>query len=928
MQYDDEKLDLLFQYLESFKKSDKGLDQFLSELAEIRPELATTIEEFKKNHTDAENWFSSLAGSLDEIVEEEELLTTGDRVGSFEVTECIGKGGMSQVYRAERIDGQFEQTVAVKILDAPLNHSHQDFFKKEKEILASLSHPNIAQIYDANIMPDGKPYFVMEYIDGMPVDDYVKSHSLSEKEVIELILDISKAISFAHQNMVIHKDIKPKNIFVDSNGIIKLLDFGISVSLGSEDEEIGGFSHFATPGYITPEMEKSEHVSITSDIYQLGLVIHKLLTDKNPQDSSKSHESEISIDDAKIKSKELVAIIRKAIRIKPEERFQSVDGLIHELDNYMKCKPVEAYSTSRVYLIRKFVKRNKRLSRVSMLFTLLIVSLTGFYIVDLKHERRKAEQNAAEARIEAGRARATVDYLKKVFYQADPFLKNNRASSMMDSVLLIAYDQLSGELPQQPVTKAEVLIALGDIFSSRDMYDKCLEVNRKALHILDSVGDRNASLYKSRAYSALASIHIKNFQIDSAEYFIQKALAIDSADTSVNNEYLAYNLETRGRISAVKKDYKSALRYYNQAVQRYLRSSIKDVDILIAGAKSMIGEIYSKQGKYHEAKDYLEESLQIHKNKLGEENAYVLNDYGKLTELYLNTGAYEKAESLCLKSIRLTEQIYGDSSVQLINDLKYLGYLYSEIGDYNSAIIWGQKAMELSAQHFGADHYNTSRTYNDLGMMCVHAGRNDEAIGYLQKALGIKQKQKSIDSSSYMVSKYNLANAHLQNNKPAKAVEMLEEVYAFERNNYGEKTLSVAITMRLLAQAYIDNNELDEVPEILDKCTSVMEDGYDDANRRLAELYLSWSEYYLKESNFSKSKAFAHRALKIYEALFPGNYWGVAYSKALSAFIGFKQGQWDSMEKELYLENMKVLKSQNKKRDYFVQKLKIASVNM
>lgn len=920
---DDEKLDLLFQYLESFKESDKDLNQFLTELAQIRPELAETIAEFRKSHADAENWFSALAGSLDEIVEERFLLVPGDVVGAFEVAECIGKGGMSQVYRAERNDGQFDQTVAVKILDAPLNRFHQEFFKKEKEILASLSHPNIAQIYDADIMPDGRPYYIMEYIDGMPVDDFVTSHSLSEKEIIKLVLDISKAISFAHQNLVIHKDIKPKNIFVDTNGIIKLLDFGISVSVGSEDDEAGSFPHFATPGYITPEMEKNEAVNITSDIFQLGLVIHKLLTGKNPQDTSKSHESEIELDEEAVRSNELLAIIRKSVRKHPDERFQSVDGLIHELENHLKCNPVETYSTSRLYLIGKFIMRNKRLTRVTVLFVLLIISFTGFHIFELRNEREKAEQNAAEARVEAERARATVDYLKNVFYQADPFLKNNRASSMMDSVLFIAYEQLADEMPKQPVTKAEVLIALGDIFSSRDMHQKCVEVNRKALKILDTLKGRNASFYRSRAYSALATIHVKNFNIDSADYYIQKALAIDSSDTSVNNEYLAYDLETRGRISAVKKEYDDALRYYNEAVQRYLRSTLEDADILIAGAKSMIGEIYSKQGKYDIAKDYLEESLQIHTNKLGEENGYVLNDYGKLTELYINTGDYAKAESFCKKSIALTRQIYGDSSLQLINDLKYMGYIYSETGDYESAINRGKEAVGLSVRHFGDTHYNTSRAYNDLGMMYVHAGRNDEAIAYLKQSLSIKEKRKAVDSSSVMVSKYNIANAHLQSDKPGRAVDLLEEVFAFERNSYGENNISVAITMRLLAQAYIDNNELEKVPEMLEKCTGVMENGYDDDNRRLAELYLSWSEYYLKKAAFSDSEFYAHKALDIYEALYPDDYWGVAYAKALSAFISYKQGFWTKTEKERYLSNIKVLKSQDTKRDYLVQKLEM-----
>jgi tetratricopeptide (TPR) repeat protein len=252
-----------------------------------------------------------------------------------------------------------------------------------------------------------------------------------------------------------------------------------------------------------------------------------------------------------------------------------------------------------------------------------------------------------------------------------------------------------------------------------------------------------------------------------------------------------------------------------------------------------------------------------------------------------------------------------------------MGYIYSETGDYESAINRGKEAVGLSVRHFGDTHYNTSRAYNDLGMMYVHAGRNDEAIAYLKQSLSIKEKRKAVDSSSVMVSKYNIANAHLQSDKPGRAVDLLEEVFAFERNSYGENNISVAITMRLLAQAYIDNNELEKVPEMLEKCTGVMENGYDDDNRRLAELYLSWSEYYLKKAAFSDSEFYAHKALDIYEALYPDDYWGVAYAKALSAFISYKQGFWTKTEKERYLSNIKVLKSQDTKRDYLVQKLEM-----
>ena len=924
---DDEKLDLLFQYLESFKDSDKGLNQFLADLAEIRPELSDTIDEFIKTNADAENWFSALAGSLDEVVEEKDVLKPGERIGAFRVLERLGNGGMSQVYKAERVDGHFEQTVAVKILDAPLNESHQELFNRVKDILARLAHPNIAQIYDGGIMTGGKPFYVMEFIDGVAVDQYVKENELSEKEIIDLILSISRAVNFAHQNLIVHKDIKPQNIIVDTYGVVKLLDFGIADSLSTEEEETKEISYYATPGYISPEMLNNNPVNTTSDIYQMGLVLHKLITNKNPQGYSDTLSNDIVIEEGLIQSKELTAIIRKTLRKNPEERFQSVDGLIHELENYLSCRPVDTYSNGRVYLIKKFIRRNRRLSRITALFLLLVIALTSFYILNLKHERAKAEANAMEAKQEANRAQATVKYLKNVFYQADPFLKKHRASRMMDSVLVIAHEQLKSNLPEQPITKAEVLIALGDIFMSRNMYEKSFEVNREALFILDDETAHNATLHRARVYSALAVAHTNYNYIDSSEFYIQKALASDSSDTSVDNEHLSYDLETLGRIYAIKRDYSNALKYYNQAIARYKRSSDVDSDILIAGAKSMIGEINSRIGKYDEAESYILEALQIHRNKLGERNAYVLNDYGKLTELYLNVNNYEESMKYAKKSLELTKKIYGDSSLQLINDLKFLGSIYSETGDYDQAIKHGNDALKLSLRNYGKTHFKTANTLNDLGMMHIHAGKIDEAINYLRKSLHIKEQLSKVDSSSLVISKYNLANVYLKNNKSEKAAEMLEEVYGFERRAYGDENVSVAITMRLLAQAYIDNNELNKGKSILNKCTTVMESSYDSINRRLGELNLTWAHYYLKTTDYNQSLRYAEKAFRIYEALYADNHWRTAYSSALCAYIAYQQGQWGKVEKQEYLKNIRILNKQYDKRSYYIQKIWIENIH-
>lgn len=304
----------------------------------------------------------------------------GQKIGVFELTEQIGYSGMSIVFKAERVDGDFNQQVAIKLIRSGL-HSDQILqrFKLEKQTLANLSHPNIARLLDGGITADGNPFLVMEYVNGKPIDQYCNDNQLTVDERLKLFKKVCTAVEYAHHNLIIHRDLKAENIYVTNGGIIKVLDFGIAKLMDTNRSTQTPFvtqpgQQMWTPQYASPEQINGQSINTASDVYSLGILLYKLLTNTYPFDFTgktiaqiqatitttlpndlvkglKSSGSYSKISDymnttfkelKKMLSGDLQAIIAKALRKKASHRYHSAKKLLADIENYETNKPVEA----------------------------------------------------------------------------------------------------------------------------------------------------------------------------------------------------------------------------------------------------------------------------------------------------------------------------------------------------------------------------------------------------------------------------------------------------------------------------------------------------------------------------------------------------------------------------------------------------------
>ena len=375
----------------------------------VSAELRAEIESLLSFDSPGAPFAELIAGEAAAVLETEPAPSAGLRCGAYRLTRLLGRGGAGEVYLGERADGQIEQQVAVKLIQqgAP-RPSFRSRFLQERQILASLQHPGIARLLDAGETAQGRPYLVLEYIDGVPIDVYARDLDLRDK--LRLFLQVCDAVSHAHRHLIIHRDIKPSNILVSADGQPKLLDFGIAKILDAATDQTRTQERLLTPDYASPEQVRGAVQSTATDIYSLGAVLNDLLTGQSPH-AFPSHTPE-AIDTAICTTEpasarrlnpdlpaDLDFILRKALRKDPADRYSSVEALADDLRAFLEWRPVRARSGNAWYRVRRFTRRYRTVVAAALL-TIAGLSV-GLYIAN--RQRLIAQERFQQLHLLAGK---------------------------------------------------------------------------------------------------------------------------------------------------------------------------------------------------------------------------------------------------------------------------------------------------------------------------------------------------------------------------------------------------------------------------------------------------------------------------------------------------------------------------------------------
>ena len=427
---------------------------------------------------------------------------TGTRLGPYELLEEIGCGGMGEVYRAVRADGQFTKQVAVKLVRAGYDKAFVlEKFRQERQILATLDHPNIARLLDGGTTEDGIPYLVMELVDGIPIDQYCDAHGTSVSGRLRLFLEVCAAVHYAHQRLVIHRDLKPSNIMVTADGVPKLLDFGIAKILDPATASEATLLRPMTPEYASPEQVRGDPVTTSTDVYSLGVVLYRLLTGRAPYapQTQASHELArliCEVDPQKpstvfLKAKpdqtqiapELVSrareaspsrlrrqlqgdldnIVLKALRKAPERRFISVEQFAEDIRRHLEGLPVTARKDSWSYRATKFVQRHSW--GVASAAFVVVLALVGVSLIIREARIAEANGRRAERRFKDVRKLAN-SLMFEVHDSIKDLPGSTPARKLLVSRALEYLDSLSQEAKGDPSLLRELAAAyqrIGDV---------------------------------------------------------------------------------------------------------------------------------------------------------------------------------------------------------------------------------------------------------------------------------------------------------------------------------------------------------------------------------------------------------------------------------------------------------------------------------
>ena len=667
----------------------------------------------------------------------------------FRLITALGQGGMGKVYLAERTDGVINQRVAIKLLHGDAAESAELLrrFRTEREILAALKHPNIAQMIDGGAWADGSPFLAMEYVEGQTIDAWCAHHPIKLERRVRLMIEVCAAVQAAHSALIVHRDLKPANILVDSAGVPKLLDFGIAKVLGDK-----GFRNTLvitrdqgspmTLYYASPEQVNAEPVSVASDIYSLGVVLYELLTGISPYNQSKttnaalinaicntdptppSRASKADCHDPILHANaerigpDLDAIVLKALRKQPSERYSSVDALRDDLQRFLDGRPVLAHRGSAWFRARKFVRRN-----------LLLVSATSIVLLAVSATALNWKLQRDSVVRERDKAREATKFLTQVFEQASPL--NNRG--VVPDVVTLTKGGVSALIPNQsiaPEARAEMLVLLSRVLTNLGEYPAALESAEQALKYVVRWQNDNP-LLAVQAHIAKAEAQIENDQLDAA----RKELAVlnefaDETDGSVAVVALQRDIFlTEAHIDREQRRYDDALAALEKSRSKALR--LLGVDALpFALAHPKIG---------------------MNEQKLGE----ILLEQCRSIRL---KGPASIALTGCEQAQRYREMVYPPDHPAQVSALDDMASITKDLGDLQGSLQFSKKIVAVTQRVYGADHPRTAMAQSNLGVDQRSLGLLKEAQTSYESAAQIFTKVRGPNHAHTLLVQNNLAN--------------------------------------------------------------------------------------------------------------------------------------------------------------------------
>ncbi len=719
--------------------------------------LDATLDSFKTNALS--NWSNKIL--------------KGKQIGAYRIIEEVGYGGMGTVYLAERADGAFKQWVALKLLRTGFTSSEQQRrFRNERQILATLSHDHIARLYDGGITQDGQPYIVMEYVKGEPLDKYCQSCRLNIQQRLKLFMHVCSAVQYAHRKLIVHRDLKPDNILVTKEGKVKLLDFGIAKVLASKNTDIfdENLSQTQTgllpltPTYASPEQVRGEAITISSDIYQLGLILYELITGFRPYDvtgktpsqieniicekepdrpsTALTHSRNLPLKKApnplqlsnqpehknlrQLRRKlrgDLDAIVMQSIRKEPERRYESSQQLASDIKQYLEGRPVSAHPDSWAYRSKKFIRRHRPGVAAAVLVLFLIVT----YAVTITQNAKKTQAALHEAKREKEKSDQVVDFMMSMFKANEP--QQTMGGTITAREILQRGVEQADALSGQPEVQAKMYKVVGLVYQQLGEYQLSHSLLKQAHEVKNAIYDEH-HLELAKSHFRLASIlhDLGKYPQAHEQYKI-------SADLfSQNPEHISAEHATSLHMLALTRHHDIAIDGIYEALEIRL-------DILgpkhpdIAQSYQTLGNIFLQQKDSIRAKKYFKKALTIIQAQGQPKTLQSANILQSIGIGYRILKQYEKAEKLVGGALDIYNLLYDKAHTNIAISIKSLADVHRDKTEFSTANQLYEKSMKVLSEAVGKEHPLRRPVLQSWANMHSDMGNHDLAEPMLREVL-------------------------------------------------------------------------------------------------------------------------------------------------------------------------------------------------
>jgi len=767
-------------------------------------------------------------------------------IGRYHLLQRIGEGGMGEVWLAEQKE-PVRRRVALKLVKAGMNTREVIArFESERQALALMDHPAIAKVLDAGSTAQGTPYFVMEYVAGVPITAYCDNHRLSTRERLELFLHVCEGVQHAHQKAIIHRDLKPSNILVtevDDRAAPKIIDFGVAKALSQRLTAQTIYTRVGTlvgtPEYMSPEqaLSSGEDIDTRTDVYSLGIILYELLAgvppielrkialdeflrrlreEEPPKPSTKfrTQDQATSTELARKRQSEPLALAKqirgdldsialKALEKDRSRRYGSPSDFAADIGRYLRNEPVLAVSPSLAYRTRKFARRYRGALATAAAFALVLIAAA---VVSIRQSIR--------ANREAAVAQAVNDFLQNDLLaqasastQASPSTKPD-PDLKVRTALDRAAARIAGKFAREPEVEAAIRDTIGQTYMDLGLYrearthlERALELHRRMLgpenpKTLKTLNGLGRSVYFQGKYPEAEALFSQALEIQ------RRVLGPQHPDTLSSMGYLANDYYEQGKYAQSEALHRQTLEIRRRVLGAEHRDTLDSMQSLAL--------VYYLEGKHAEAEALFSQTLEMQRRVLGPEHPTTLSSMGDLAMVYASQGKYRQSEALLSQTLEIRRRILGPEHSSTLSSMHNLANTYLQEGNYAQAEALFTQALEIQRRVLGPEHASTLMSMECLAGTYGLSGRYAQAEELFNQTLDIQRRVLGPEHPDTLLTLSDFASMYQVLGKYAQAEIYATQALAGRRRALGSEHADTMASAADVALAYLSQGKFTE----------------------------------------------------------------------------------------------------------------------